>query len=135
MAWVSAYGVVADRVEWDRKCGLSQYPYEAGPLIGALSGVFLERKESRVRKALEKHSSMRAVAEYKPKYVNSVAYWVASHQSAIGLRQDNVEEVKFEYAKRLDVWEIVAVRYSLHVLGLRKEFCKMPSDDPTHAKL
>lgn len=46
-----------------------------------------------------------------------------------------MKEEKHNDAKRFDVWALIAVRYSLRVLGLRAEFCKLASEDPTYAKL
>lgn len=88
-----------------------------------------------MRKALEKHRSMRAVSEYEVKYVNAAGYWAAFHQAAIDIRQEKVTKNKIEDAKRMEVWAVVAVRYCLRTLGLRTEFYKMASDDLVHAKL
>ena len=46
------------------------------------------------------------------------------------LAENNLSE-----AHRYDVWSILSVRYALRVLGLRTEFYKMASDDPTTAKM
>lgn len=46
-----------------------------------------------------------------------------------------LEEAKIEEAKLFDVWEILAVWYSLRSLGLCVEFYNLASNDPTYAKL
>jgi hypothetical protein len=38
-------------------------------------------------------------------------------------------------AERSDVWAMMAVRYSLRVVGLRVEFYKRSAKDPMHARL
>lgn len=65
MRWVTAYGMVMERVDRDRRYGLSRYPYEAGSSLGALTGGFFDHPEWTLRKGLEKHPSMRAAAEYE----------------------------------------------------------------------
>ena len=85
--WMAVFGRVAERTHRDHRYGLSRYPYEAGPAVGAFIGGFFDHREWPPRKALEKHASMRAVAEYEAKYINAAGYWSAFHDDCIDLRQ------------------------------------------------
>ena len=78
---------------------------------------------------------MRPVALYECNCINSAGYWLAFHESATQLRQEMLAENNLSEAHRYDVWSILSVRYALRVLGLRTEFYKMASDDPTTAKM
>lgn len=78
---------------------------------------------------------MLAVAEYEAQYVVLVGYWAALHHSTIDLPQERVKEGKVDDANLLEDWAFLAVRYSLSVLGLRMEFYRIASGDPTHSKL
>lgn len=129
------YGQTVERVYRDRKYGLSRYPYEGGPVIGAFLGVFFYQKEWQPRKALEKHSSMRAAAECEAKYINAAVYWDSFHEAAIQLRQEAINEKKVDEAFRFDVWSLIAVRYSIRVLGYRTELHCMVAENSTHAKM
>lgn len=134
--WMTTYASVAQRLDVDRRYGLTRYPYEPGPAMMAFVGGYFDHREWPPRKQLlESQRSMRPVAEYEAKYVNAAGYWCSFHQSAIDLRDTAIDEKKKEEAERLDVWAIIAVRYSLRVLGLRTEFYKMATVDPVHAKL
>lgn len=57
------------------------------------------------------------------------------HESAIALRQEAIADKKDAEAQRFDVWALVAIRYSLRLVGLRCEFYKLAAKDPTYAKL
>lgn len=84
--WIVAYGMIAERVDRDRRYGLSRYPYEAGAAIGVLTGGVFDHREWPLRKELERHSSLRSVSEYEAKYVNAAGYWNSFHTAAISLR-------------------------------------------------
>jgi len=133
--WMRAYATIAKRCRDDKDFGLTRYPYEQGPSVGAFTGGFFEHREWPLRKAMESHKSMRAVFEYEANYTNAAGYWMAFHEAALSLRQDELEEKNMEKAKLYDVWSIIAIRYALRVTGLRCEFYKMVSKDPTYAKL
>lgn len=133
--WIERYATVAERVDRNRKYGLSRYPYEPGCAINALAGGFFDHKEWPIRKALEKHSSMRAVSEYEAKYINSTGYWLTFHDAAIELRTEEINAKDEAKAVEFDVWAIISVRYALRTLGLRTEFYKLAAEDPTYAKM
>lgn len=80
-AWIVAYGMVAERVDRDRRYGLSRYPYKAGPAIGALKGGFFDHREWPLRKGLEKHPSLHSVHTFEAKYVNASCYCNAFHEA------------------------------------------------------
>ena len=132
---MEAYARIAERGHRNRKYGISRYPYEAGPAVGAFIGGFFEHREWPLRKGMEKHQSMRAVSEYECKYVNAAGDWAAFHHAAYDLREEALDAKERENAKMFDVWSYIAVRYNLRVLGLRTEFYKMAAEDPTYAKM
>lgn len=78
---------------------------------------------------------MRAVYEYEANYINTSRYWMASHQAAICLRQDAIEDNDEDKALRFDVWSLISVRHGLRVTGPRTESYKMAARDPLDAKL
>lgn len=135
-AWMQTFANISQRLDLNRRFGLTRYPYEPGPRLMAFVGGYFDHKEWPLRKELlEAQRSMRPVAEFEAKYVNASGYWCAFHQGAIELRDAAIGEKKDEEAKRLDVWGIIAIRYALRVLGLRAEFYRMAATDPVHAKL
>lgn len=133
--WMVAYGRIAERTDRDRRFGLSRYPYEAGPAVSAFVGGFFDNRDWGPRKGLERQASMRAVSEYEAKYINAAGYWGAFHQAAVDMRQEAIAESKYEDARQFDVWQIISVRYTLRVLGLRTEFYRLAAEDPVHAKM
>lgn len=134
-AWLSAYGKVARRCRDDKDFGLSRYPYERGPGVGAFTGGFFEHREWPLRKGLEKHSSLRPICEHEANYINATGYWMSFHEAAIALRQEAIDDKSDEDALKFDVWALISVRYGLRVVGLRSEFYKMAAKDPVHAKM
>lgn len=90
--WMRCYGMIARRTRDDKDFGLSRYPYEQGPSVGAFNGGFFAHREWPLRKAIEKHNSMRAVYEYEANYINTTGYWLAFHESAIALRGEALED-------------------------------------------
>lgn len=134
IAWVEAYAIISERVERDRRVGITRYKFEAGAPIVAMAGEFFDHKEWPLRKALAQHPSMRAVAEHEAKYINCAGYWLMSNESALMLRMEkgkNDESV----VQRFDVWAFLASQYSLRCLGLRTQFYGKTVEDPTYAKL
>lgn len=127
--WLTTYASKARRCRDDKDLGLSRYPYEAGPSTQAFDGGFFPHRQWSLRKALEKHPSMRAVCEYETNYINASGFWMAFHQAAFALRQEALAKEKF------DAWEKIAIRYGLRVVGLRPEFYKLAAEDPTYAML
>ena len=103
--------------------------------MAAFACGFFEHREWPLRTNMEKHQSLRAVAEYEANYINSAGYWMAFHEAALDLRQEMLEEKKDEEAKNYDVWAALVIRYGLRVVGLRSEFYKMAARDPTYAKM
>lgn len=73
-AWMVAYAQVAERCDRDCRYGIKRYSYEAGASVGAFTGGFFDRRKWGLRKGLERHQSMRAVAEYEAKYINAAGY-------------------------------------------------------------
>ena len=133
--WMTVFRRVAERTDCDRRYGLIRYPEEAGPAVGAFVCGFFDHREWPPRKDLKKHASMRAVAEYEAKYINAAGYWSAFHEACIDLRQQALDESRDENASKFDVWGLIAVRYTLRILGLRAEFYRLAADDPTYAKM
>lgn len=129
------YGTVAERVDRDRWYGLIRNPYEAGSAFGAFLGGFFVHREWTPRKSLEKQSSMRPVAEYEAKYVNSAGYWASFYEAAIDICQDALSADDEAKADRFDVWALIAVRYNLRALGLRTECFRLAAEDPTYVKM
>ena len=84
---------------------------------------------------MEKHQSLRAVAEYEANYINSAGYWMAFHEAALDLHQEMLEDKKDEEAKNYDVWVALAIGYGLRVVSLWSEFYTMAARDPTYAKM
>lgn len=134
-AWLRTYARIARRSRDDREFGLTRYPYEAGPSVGAFVGGFFEHKDWPLRRGLEGHQSMRAVMEYESNYINSAGFWMAFHEAAIVLRQEALTAQEEEEAIKCDVWALISIRYGLRVVGLRSEFYKMASKDPVYAKM
>lgn len=133
--WMSAYGVIARRCRDDKDFSLSRYPYEQGPSVSAFSGGFFEHREWPVRRAMEKHNSMRPVFEFEANYTNAAGYWMAFNKSAMALRHEAMEDKDDAKAQLYDVWAQIATHYGLRVTGLRVEFYRMVARDPTYAKL
>jgi hypothetical protein len=135
--WLSAYATIARRCRDDREFGVSRYPYEQGPGVGPFSGGFFEHREWPVRRGMERHPSLRPICEYESNYVNAAGYWLSFNQSALALRDEclGMAPPDTALAERYDIWAIIAVRYSLRVLGLRVEFYRRAAKDPVHAKL
>ena len=139
--------------------GLSIHPHrwgclcynEQGPTVGAFTGGFFEHREWPIRRGLEKYISLRPgeeicevirfvleygpVFEYEANYINAAGYWMSFHEAAISLRQEALQEKKDSDAEYFDAWALASIRYGLRVVGLRTEFYKMTSRDPTYAKL
>lgn len=103
--------------------------------MSAFFGGFFEHRDWPIRRALGAHESMRAVIDYEAKYVNVAGYWCTFNQAAIGLRQEASKEGNNDLAGQYDVWSIIAVRYSLRVLGIRTQFYRMAAVDPVYAKM
>lgn len=114
---------------------MTPYPYEAGPAVGAFFGGFFVHKYWPLRRGLAGHQSMRDVMEYESNYINSDGYLMDFQEAAINPRQESLTEGIEEDSKLLDVWALVSIRYGLSVDGLRSEFYKMDSKDPTSAKM
>jgi len=134
-SWMVAHGMIARRTRDDKDFGLTRYPYEQGPSVSAFAGGFFEHREWTLRTGLERHSSMRAVAEHEANYINAAGYWMAFHESAIALCEEHLTKKEFDAALEFEVWALVAIRYGLRVVGLRAEFYKMAGRDPVHTKL
>jgi len=115
--------------------GLTRYPYEQGPSVGAFTGGFFEHKIWTLRIGLERHASMRAVAKYEDNYINAAGYWMAFHETAIALSEEHLVKEAEDEALKFEVWGLVAIWYGLRVCGLRAEFYRMAERDPVHAKL
>lgn len=60
---------------------------------------------------------------------------MAFEEAALQLRHEEINKRITESSKKLDVWEMVSVRYALRVLGLRTEFYKTAAEDPVTAKM
>jgi hypothetical protein len=135
---LATYGSIARRCRDDRELGLSRYPYEAAPGVSPFVGGYFAHPEWSVKKGLEKHASLRALAEYEVHYVNSVGYWMFFGETALALRDEQLAKNTTEAAReaeRLDVWIGLALRYGLRVVGLRTEFFRLSAKDPQHARL
>lgn len=135
LKYMSAYGECARRTRDNREFMVLPYPYEQGPGVGAFIGGFFEHRHWPLRQDIERHASLRPVAEYETNYINAVGYWMAFHESAIQLRQEQLEANEEDKATVFDVWAQIGIRYGLRVTGLRCEFYKMAARDPVHAKL
>lgn len=135
LEWMRSYGRIARRCRDDKDFGLTRYPYEQGPSVGAFIGGFFEHREWTLRKGMEKHQSLRPVCEYESNYINAAGYWMAFHEAAIALRQESIADKEDDDAFHFDVWALMAIRYGLRVVGLRSEFYKLAARDPTYAKL
>ena len=90
--------------------------------MAAFAGGFFEHREWPLRKNMEKHESLKAVAEYEANYINSAGYWMSFHEASLDLCQEMLEEKEDEEAKNYDVWAALAIRYGLRVVGIRSEF-------------
>jgi hypothetical protein len=137
-ALLSTYGMIARRCRDDRELGLSRYPYEAAPSVSPFVGGFFSHPEWPVKKGLEKHASLRTLAEYEAHYVNAAGYWMFFGETARALRDEHLAKnttVGFQEAERLDTWVGLALRYGLRVVGLRTEFFRLSAKDPQHARL
>ena len=134
-AWMHVYAQIAHRARDDREFGLTRYPYEAGPAVGAFVGGFFEYKDWPLRRGLEGQQSMHAVMEYETNYINAAGFWMAFHEAAISLRQEALAASSDDQAQTCDVWALIAIRYGLRVVSLRSEFYKMASKDPVYAKM
>ena len=135
LSYMKIYAECARLTRDNREFLALPYPYEQGPAIRAFNGGFFEHKHWPLRLDIEKHPSLRAVAEYEANYINAAGYWMAFHESAIQLRQEALKAEDREKALKCDVWSQIAVRYGLRVTGLRCEFYRMAARDPVHAKL
>lgn len=135
--WMTTYATIVRRCRDEKEFGLSRYPYEQGPSVNAFGGGFFEHKEWPLGKGLEKHSSLRPIAEYEANYVNAAGYWMSFHHTAIKLRQEALAAGDADASKavKYDAWAIISVRYGLRAVGLRVEFYKRAARDPTNAKL
>lgn len=78
---------------------------------------------------------MRAVMEYETNYINAAGFWMAFHEAFISLRREALTAGSDDEAQKCDIWDLVAIRYGLRVVGLRSEFYKMASKDPVHVKM
>jgi hypothetical protein len=137
-ALLVTYGMIARRCRDDREPGLSRYPYEAAPGVSPYLGGLFAHPEWTVRKGLEKHASLRALAEYEAHYINSAGYWMYFGETALSLRDQEISKataVRAREAERLDLWIGISLRYGLRVVELRTEFFKMSARDPQHARL
>ena len=136
--YLATYGSIARRYRDDRELGLTRYPYESVPGVSPYTGGFFTHPEWPIRKGLEKHRSLRPMAEYEAHYVNACGYWLAFAETAFGIRGEELGKpgnVGAAEAERLDVWAAVATRFGLRVMGLRTEFYRMCARDPQHARL
>ena len=133
--WVLSYGVIARRCREDKDFGVTPYPNDQGDGVVAFASEFFEHREWPPCKNMEKHQSLRAVAEYEANYINSAGHWMAFHEAALDLRQEMLEEKNEEEANNYDVWAALALRYGLRVVVLRSKFYKMAARDPTYAKM
>ena len=84
---------------------------------------------------MEKHNSIRPVAEYKCNYISAASTRMSFHEPAIALRQQALLEKQEQDALKFDVWALVAIRYGLRAVGLQAGFYKLAATDPTYAKL
>ena len=123
--WMTAYARIARRCRDDKDFGLSRYPYEQGPTVSAFTGGFFVHREWPPRKYMEKHNSLRPVAEYECNYISAAGYWMAFHESAIALRQQALMEKQDQDALKFDVWALMAICYGLRAVGIRAEFYKL----------
>lgn len=73
---------------------------------------------------MDKNQSLRPVCEYEANYINSAGYWMAFHEAVIALRNEAIREKKDDEALLFAVWALIAIRYSLRVVGLHTEFYK-----------
>lgn len=133
--YVRAYGEIARRCRDDKDFGVTPYPYEQGPGVGAFSGGFFEHRDWPERRFMEKHASLRGVYEYEANYTNAAGYWMAFHEAAIDLRQEKFDAGELANAVVFDVWACIAIRYGLRVVGLRTQFYRLAAKDPTYAKM
>lgn len=115
--WIRAYGQLARRCRDYKDFGLSRYPYEQGPAVGAFTGGLFEHREWPLRKGMENHQSLRPVCKYEANYINPAGYWMAFHEAAISLQQESIVEKKNEEALMFDVWALRA-----HTSNIRAEF-------------
>ena len=122
LAWMRGYGSIARRARDDREFGLTRYPYEQGPTVGAFAGGFFEHREWPIRRGLEKHNSLRPVLEYEANSINAAGYWMSFHEAAISLRHEALQEKMDSDAEYFDAWALVSIQSRLRVVGLRTEF-------------
>jgi hypothetical protein len=126
-AWLTAYARVARRCRNDKDPGVSRYPYELPPGVSPFAGGYFEHREWAIRWNMEGHSSLRPLFEYEDHYTNYAGYWMSFSSAATALREDSFKlegAIGVEVAERFVVWEMMAVRYGLRVVGLRVEFYK-----------
>lgn len=136
--YLTSYAAVARRYRDDRDLGLSRYPYEAAPGVSPYTGGFFSHPEWSVRKGLEKHAGLRAIAEYEAHYTNASGYWMAFAETALCLRGEELDKTAnsgARAAERFDVWAGMGLRYGLRAVGLRTEFYRLSAKDPQHARL
>ena len=69
--WFRSYGVIVRPCRDEKDSGVTPYPYEQGHGVAAFAGGFFEHRERPLRKNMEKHQGLRAVAEYETNYINS----------------------------------------------------------------
>lgn len=106
--WMEAHGQVAELTDSDWKYGITRFPYEPGQALISLAGGFFDHPEWPLRKSLEKHASMRAIAEYEAKYINCIGYLLEFNNSATDLQMELIPDDS-DSAHRFAVWAYMSV--------------------------
>jgi hypothetical protein len=106
--------------------------------VNPFAGEFFEHGEWVIRRGMERHSSLRPFYQYEAHYTNAAGYWMIFSVAALTLREEAIRTEGtqgIEDTTRYDVWEMLAMRYGLRMVGLRTEFYKKFANDPMHAKM
>jgi hypothetical protein len=119
-AWLTAHARIARRCRDDKDLRVSRYPYELAPGVSPFSGGYSEHREWAIRRGMERHPSLRPLFKDEAHYTNSAGYWMSFSSAAIALQGESLKlecTAGVEEAEMFDVRAMVAVRYSLRVVG------------------
>jgi hypothetical protein len=83
---LTAYARIAKRCRDDKELGITCYPYEPALGVSPFAGGYFEHREWAIRRAKERHPSLRRIYEYKAHYKNSSGYWMSFSAAAVALR-------------------------------------------------
>jgi hypothetical protein len=85
-AWLTAYARIARMCRDDKDLGVSRYPCEKATGVRPFAGGYFEHREWTIRRAMERHPSLRPRFEHEAHYMNSAGYWMSFRSAAVRLR-------------------------------------------------